>query len=164
MKFVKYIFILCSILLLQGCPIKPRYEVFLLENNSNNPLTVRAVFPVEGELSPMALYPDTSIALGGIPITFTIKPNSTEPPYYMPMQMKKTRSEYVFAKIDTLCVFIIHRDTSSKYNIYDLNRTYNILQRYDVSLENMEKLEWQLVYPPDERMKDIKMYPPYNGI
>jgi len=37
-----------------------------------------------------------------------------------------------------------------------------VLQRYDITLEDLKKLDWKITYPPDERMKDVKMYPPYE--
>jgi hypothetical protein len=38
----------------------------------------------------------------------------------------------------------------------------DVLQRYDLSLGDMRALDWTLTYPPDERMKDVKMWPPYS--
>jgi len=37
------------------------------------------------------------------------------------------------------------------------------LQRYDLTIRDLDILDWTLSYPPDERMKNIKMYPPYGG-
>ena len=37
-----------------------------------------------------------------------------------------------------------------------------LLQRYDLTIKDLDKIGWTLTYPPDERMKDIKMYPPYG--
>ena len=36
------------------------------------------------------------------------------------------------------------------------------LQRYDLTLEDLNSLGWTIPYPPDERMKHMKMYPPYG--
>jgi hypothetical protein len=36
------------------------------------------------------------------------------------------------------------------------------LQRYDLTLEDLNSLNWTIFYPPNERMKDVKMYPPYG--
>ena len=47
---------------------------------------------------------------------------------------------------DTTCIFIIERDTFSKYDWKDVRENYRILK----------------VYPPSEKMKDMKMYPPYE--
>ncbi|MDR1526180.1 MAG: hypothetical protein LBS46_00735 [Dysgonamonadaceae bacterium] len=36
------------------------------------------------------------------------------------------------------------------------------IQRYDLTLEDLNSLNWTVPYPPDERMKNMKMYPPYG--
>jgi hypothetical protein len=42
-------------------------------------------------------------------------------------------------------------------------RDYLVLKRYDVTLADLQRLDWNISYPPDERMKDIKQYPPYGS-
>jgi hypothetical protein len=37
-----------------------------------------------------------------------------------------------------------------------------ILKRYDLSLEDLQMLNWEVPYPPSEAMKDMEMYPPYG--
>ena len=37
-----------------------------------------------------------------------------------------------------------------------------VLKRYDLTLEDLQRLNWFITYPPTEAMKDIKMYPPYG--
>ena len=39
---------------------------------------------------------------------------------------------------------------------------YKTLKRYDLTLEDLRKLDWTIVYPPTEAMKDIIQYPPYS--
>lgn len=36
------------------------------------------------------------------------------------------------------------------------------LQRYDLTLENLNNLGWIIPYPPNELMKNMKMYPQYE--
>ena len=49
-----------------------------------------------------------------------------------------------------------------KYIVMDSIRYhYVILKRYDLSKKDLQKLNWNIAYPPIEAMKDIKMYPPY---
>lgn len=36
------------------------------------------------------------------------------------------------------------------------------LVSYDLTIEDLNDLDFHLVYPPDERMKNIKMEPPYS--
>jgi hypothetical protein len=40
---------------------------------------------------------------------------------------------------------------------------YNmVLQCYDLTKEDLQRLNWEVTYPPTEAMKDVQMYPPYN--
>jgi len=38
-----------------------------------------------------------------------------------------------------------------------------VLQRYRLNLEDLQKLDWSVPYPPTEAMKDMDIYPPYQG-
>ena len=69
---------------------------------------------------------------------------------------------------DTLSVFIFHTDTLNKYTWEEVRDRYLILKRYDLSLDDLMKLKNdysvpEITYPPDERMKGMKMYPPYGS-
>ena len=63
---------------------------------------------------------------------------------------------------DTMSFFIFHPDTLKKYSWYQICDKYMILKRYDLSLADLKRLDMNISYPPDERMKDMKMYPPYG--
>ena len=41
----------------------------------------------------------------------------------------------------------------------EVRKGYKVLARYDLSLEDLERLNFELSYPPDNRMQGIKMYP-----
>jgi hypothetical protein len=62
---------------------------------------------------------------------------------------------------DTLCFFILSTDTIAKYDWETIRTEYKILKRYDLSYQNFIKLGYKISYPPNERMKNIKMWPPY---
>ena len=48
---------------------------------------------------------------------------------------------------DTVCVFILSKDTVDKYS-WDLIRSSNrILKRYDLSIKDLEKQNWTITYP-----------------
>jgi hypothetical protein len=68
---------------------------------------------------------------------------------------------------DTLSVYYFHPDTLAKYSWLEIQQGYKILQRYDLSIEDIHLLYNkygvpEIPYPPDERMKNMKMYPPYG--
>jgi hypothetical protein len=68
---------------------------------------------------------------------------------------------------DTLSVYFLSSDTLSKYSWEDVQQKYKILQRYDLSAEDIQILYGkndvpEIPYPPTEAMKEMKMYPPYG--
>lgn len=69
---------------------------------------------------------------------------------------------YGYLKTDTLCFFILNSDTLNKYPWEEIRKDYKILRRYDLSLQDLEYLEYKIYYPPTPKMRDIKMYPPYG--
>ena len=125
-----------------------------LKNNSSHSI---GVFFNYGERY-MAIYPDTTIWA-------TQNGNGLAE---VQSQEKKViaesgaRWESVFevnVPSDTVSVFIFHSDTLSKYDWETIQKDYKILQRYDLSLEDLERLKFTLTYPPDASMAGIKMYP-----
>jgi hypothetical protein len=62
---------------------------------------------------------------------------------------------------DTLYVFIFEEDVLANHPWADVVDKNLILQRYDLSLQDLQQLNWQISYPPSELMKDMKMYPPF---
>ena len=72
--------------------------------------------------------------------------------------------------VDTVSIFYFHADTVSKYTWEIIQHDYKILRRYDLSSEDIRTLYGgkrgtypEIPYPPDERMQDMKMYPPYGS-
>lgn len=63
---------------------------------------------------------------------------------------------------DTVMIFIFDAETIENTSWSIVCGDYLVLQRYDLSLENLKYLNWKLSYPPTEEMKDMKMYPPYK--
>lgn len=68
--------------------------------------------------------------------------------------------EDFFSRVgDTLMIFVL--DPNSVIAHKEPQET--VLGRYDVSLEDLERNNWMLCYPPNENMKSIKMWPPYSS-
>jgi len=65
--------------------------------------------------------------------------------------------------IDTLHIFVFEEDVLSIYTWEKVVNDYMVLQRYDLSLQDLQQLNWQVSYPPAEAMKDMEMYPPYGS-
>lgn len=109
-------------------------------------------------------YPDT-LALSGVP-------SSSEPSIYKVEPHKRNKTalwqntfwEVIFRDgrrilSDTLMVFIMDAELLES-NTTHVNNT--IIQRYDLSLQDLQRINWTLTYPPSPNMSAIKMYPPYG--
>ena len=64
-------------------------------------------------------------------------------------------------KIEKLSVFIFDAETLET-TPWDIVQSKSlVLQRYDLTLEELERLKWIIPYPPTSAMKDVEMYPRY---
>lgn len=48
---------------------------------------------------------------------------------------------------DTLSVFIFHADTINKYTWEEIREGYKILKRYDLSYDDLKRMNWTITYP-----------------
>ena len=62
---------------------------------------------------------------------------------------------------DTLSIFFFDPNTLAKYNWEIIRKSYKILIRYDLSHNDLKKLDWRVNYPPIGAMRGMKMYPKY---
>ncbi len=59
-------------------------------------------------------------------------------------------------------VFVFNADTLETHG-WDYAKEHNmVMQRYDLSLTDLQNLNWTLTFPPTEEMRNIKMWPPYG--
>jgi len=148
MKRLKKLALLSFLLTLVGCDY---FHTFSFTNNSTRDVYIY-VGVIDRKLGG-TLYPDTAISRDRIGI---------------PVKQGATRDyEYHNGKEDiwsnnTFCLFVFDADTFNMYDWEEIKDGYKILQRYDISYENLTTLKRKISYPPDERMKNIKMYPPYE--
>lgn len=152
MKIIKIIFIIYLSFCIQSCEkIGAEYPLFI-QNKSHH--SISAFF--NDNENHKAIYPDTSISIVEQGII------------HIPKGEKEaiagsTNWESVFevsVPNDTLSIFIIHSDTLAKYSWFEIRRDYNILKRYDLSYQDLERLNWNVYYPSTAEMEGIKMYPP----
>ena len=157
-KILILIIIGCTVLF-QACPMIDRDMLPLyLENNSNDTL---GVYVANGFYS---AYPDTLLPdkyqdglLSGVP-----KGHMTGAIYFF----KSPEKEIKQLPKDTLSIFIL--SMNNNYGIEtdsiwkEMNYGTRFLRRYDMSMQDLKVLNNSIPYPPDERMKDMKMYPPYD--
>lgn len=59
-----------------------------------------------------------------------------------------------------MSIFIFDLDTLEYYNWDGIRNSYKVLKRYDLSIENLEELDFIVSYPSTNWMIDnVKMYP-----
>lgn len=114
---------------------------------------------VEGSLE----YPDTTIHFNnpslGNPHNIVSKNEINK----VALKMKDTYERGIFAAgIDTIQIFIFDYILTNEISWEEIKNNYKVLYRYDLSLQDLQKLNWTIYYPPTEAMKDMKMYPPYK--
>ena len=123
--------------------------VILLKNQSNH--------KIDGYLGANEHYPDTTV----VETNFR---RSLNPGSSIDFSAKRPWEEiferYVLS--DTLSMFIFHTDTLEANSWETIISEYKVLQRYDLSIQDIHLLNHDIPYPPTEQMKDMRMYPPYE--
>jgi len=146
-------------LLMTGCPAHDHFSWRILNNASYD------IYVWYEIILPKHLYPDTTLCFGNRQkITRIVKSNSSY------KDIDKIRlSEFIRQNTpnDTLSFFFFHADTIEKYPLEIIQRDYSILRRYDLSSQDIVTLSNQygvpeIPYPPNDRMRNMKMWPPYG--
>ena len=127
-------------------PNKP----LLIVNNSNESIQVLWFHP--------PFYPDTTLS-------------EIEPDFDLPISPNESRG-FLRGKVDwngifehdllsdTLSIVFISQATLAKYDWNTIRNDYKILKRYDLSLGDLERLDFTVTYPPNASMDGVKTYPP----
>jgi len=74
---------------------------------------------------------------------------------------RKNTYEDILSHYDYLSVYIWNKD-----DVFEKNGVYRgpIIARYDLTMDNLILLDWEIFFPPNESMRSIHMYPPYEEI
>jgi hypothetical protein len=148
-----------TFVLIGACKNVPyeRYP-YEIQNNSDTFIKVYIALSTNG-----GTYPDTSFFFPKDKLTIEVKPFDK----YRSSVGASWDEIYSYFPLDTMSIFIFCKDTFAYFSWEVIQRDYKILQRYDLSLEDFNHLENEfhipvITYPPDEQMKNMKMYPPYG--
>lgn len=157
MKYTRFLWLTVTALLLSGGQCKKDQVHLVLANNSDRFLYcyINNSWPGVGPT-----YPDTTL-WGQTTHGYTlIEPRSRQ----IFETLLGTKGEVTFGHIgDTISFAIFDADTIAAYPWDVINREYKIVRRYDLSIHDLQKLDYTLYYPPNESMRDMKMYPPYGS-
>ena len=149
MTRLKALFPLC-ILMLLGCGTSDdRFYGITFQNASEDHI----LFYMADIHAPSA-YPDTVIVEEAF--SRALGPGSNE------IRYADTEWREVLAQLpsDTLSVFIVDQTVVFLEGWESIKEDYLVLKRYDLSIQDLETLNYQLTYPPDERMQGMKVFPP----
>lgn len=134
---MKYIAILlsCIFFMASTCknlPLAERYYSIEIINNSN-----QKIYFFDSQN-----FPDTSLTVD--------KPYFSGAVAHSTGSIDKTQEwQDIISSIpsDTLTIFILSNDTVNTYPWETIRGTYNILKRYDLSLQDLENSNWTITYP-----------------
>ena len=115
-----------------------KYPVYLINNAGHS---IGCYFSLGGDYG--VLYPDTLLPTTNKYIVSEIKSGSR---YIYDSGIEWVE---IYSKLpkDTMSVFIFHTDTLKKYSWEEVRTGYKILKRYDLSLEDLKKSNYTIVYP-----------------
>lgn len=98
-------------------------------------------------------YPDTTVRIYGIlsePDIYKVKAHSTNNRALSDREPYERVIKYRF-KSDTLMVFVLDAEILEARNVHVREA---LLYRYDLSLDDLRKCNWRLIYPPQQADKD----------
>ncbi len=133
-------------------PFVERFYGIIIENH-----TLDTIYSGLGWGGNFHQYPDTTLpdskpALVNIPALQNYS-------FYTPNRKTYEKAIEELAA-DTLSIYIFSKSVYEDTAWSDVRSGYQVLQRYDLSLENLKQLDFKVPYPPTDWMIDnVKMYP-----
>lgn len=154
---MKKIYIVFVLLIVVGCePFTEKFYSIELNNHSNSMIR----YTYDKTNSRNMNYPDTLINNNRDNIF--LSPLSANSNTYI--DSRKPWSEVINnLPNDTLSFYIFAEDTINSYPWEIISTEYKVLKRYDFSVQDLESLNYKISYPPTGQMKNVRMYPPYEG-
>jgi len=131
-----------------------RYSLYLKNNADYSIIYFTGI-----NINPLpAVYPDTTLLVDSFSLEARIQPGEN-----MDLWARGIKIKELFEDLpaDTLSIYLFHIDTLKNNTWAEVQAGYKILKRYDLSLEDLEHLDYKLSYPPDAKMSGVKMYPSY---
>ena len=159
--------ILCC-LLFSGCEdIYNKCTTLYFHNNTDYQISVYwELFPPQNPPSP-TVYPDTTLP-GTCPYLNIRRLDSHSSQRYSCLD-SDYQTLYNAYNVDTISIFVFSTDTLYFYGWPTVQKSYKILQRYDLSIEDCQRLSEKSgqrallpCFPPSPEMKNMKMWPPYG--
>ena len=135
------VFFLNSCLFLDLLGPESRHQIIKIINNSEIEIAFYpyTILPIGG------LYPDTLLPKADIG-RYCSKIEPKHQWGWSPDLTDKQMREQ-FGEADTLIFFVFSVETLNKYTWEEIREGYKILKRYDLSIQNLDSLNWTITYP-----------------
>lgn len=155
MKKGHFIFLFFAIFTFQSCELFGD-TFYLIELNNKSDHDIRFAIGTAGT---QYVYPDTLMTQNKSDMGLASLPSGINT-----FIGKGTPWEDRFRQLpkDTLSFYIFNKDTLNTYTWETIRDEYKIMVRYDLSIEDIQFLNYKIIYPPTEQMKNMRMYPPYS--
>jgi hypothetical protein len=137
MKSTFLIFISFIMLLTANCKeIMESKDVISVVNNTNDDVQV-----ILANSYDMNIYPDTMLPISK-PILRIVRANN-----YRDFDCSNWAESINRLPSDTLSVYIFDSDTINAYEWSEIAAGYKILKRYDLSVQDLDSMNWTITYP-----------------
>ena len=159
MKTIAKMVLICTMILplIQACVGEWEHAYYLKNNADYSISTLKLLDSWSQEIE---IYSDTTLpnevasyswseAPKGRTANFW--PNSVELEYFMNRR-----------NIDTICMFVFETEAIQQLSWDSIRLSYHVLQRYDLSVYDVNSYYPEICFPPSEAMKHIHMWPPYG--
>ncbi len=157
MKILSKLFLLFPLFMEMHC-LEPGHFHVVVHNNSNETI---AFYCADAWTN--VYYPDTTLVdLRETIYLFTVNSHSTNGRSY-----EAYNWEYItrkWTKKDTLSIYIFNQSIFNQYSWGEIRDKYLIEARYDLSGSDLEVIRGRVSFPPDEKMKHVHMWPPYEEL
>lgn len=142
------------VLVLASCEYSDREYPLVIVNNSNKKLGVYLGYSGYTEY----YYSDTTICKTK-PYTLDLFNQANEWIDHSRIEWKEHLTQL---PKDTMSIFILDMDTVNANPWQKIRENYKILKRYDLSIKDLEILDYRIPYPENTKMQNMKMYPKYG--
>ncbi len=152
--------LLLFIIVLTNCKLAIDYQYELhMYNNTSNTISACFTYDINDTFCYSSLFPDTLLPLDKSSVFIEPIKKKAESSFYC---TECSYDKWFDSDTDKISIFVFSQDTLNKYSWAEIRESYNILIRYDLTYEDISKLDYTIPYPPTEDMKEMQMYPPYK--
>lgn len=153
MRKIIFLLIISLFLISGSCEKNPFVERFYTITVINQSAQMIYFFPYDKFSE--AQYPDTTLP-NQKPNAILLGPDAM---FYIDKR-EPWAEEFNELPAETLSVFFFDKTVYEDSSWADIKNGYMVLKRYDLSLQDLERLDFDVPYPPNETMEGMQIFPP----